>query len=133
MKLILLALCLFLAGCRADDSSPSATANKSPDSSVDTSLPVGDAEERLAVASRIRRSLRDQNIAAGVVVNGTKLAVSYQAASLEDASNTFIKQQGEAGMARIANAGFEILVISAQDSGGQTRTKEIPVTQYRTK
>ena len=133
MKLILLALCLLLAGCRADDSSTPANANRSPNSSVDTSMPIGDAEERVAVAARLRRSLREQNVAANVVVNGTKLTVSYNSASIEDAPDAFLKQQGEAGMARIANAGFETLIISAQDSSGQTRTKEIPVAQYRTK
>ena len=131
MKLILLALCLFLVGCGANG--PSATTDGPTSSSAPGRLPVGDAEERLAVAARIRRSLRDQGVAADVVVNGTKLTVSYQAASIEDAPDTFIKQQGKAGMGRIANAGFETLIISAQDSDGQTQTKELPIAQYRTK
>lgn len=132
MKLVILALCLFLAGCGANDSSTSGTANNSP-SSADTSLPVGDAEERLAIAAQIRRDLRDQKTPASVVVNGTKLNVAYKSASIEDAPDAFIKGQGKAGMARIANAGFVTLIISAQDSAGQDQTKEIAVEQYRTK
>lgn len=95
------------------------------------SLPVGDAEERLAVAARLRRELSGEK--ASVVVNGTKLVVSYKSASIEDAPDNFIQQQGKAGMARIANAGFETLIISAQDAAGQTSTKEISVASYRTK
>jgi hypothetical protein len=124
MKLVgLLICCLLLAGCAGRDSSerqPPAT------SSTEESLPVGDAEERLEVASRLRRELRDQK--AEVVVNGTKLVVTYKSAAVEDAADDFLQRQGTAGMARIANAGFETLIISARDS-----TKEIPVASYRTK
>lgn len=133
MKLIgLLTFCLLLAGCAGRDSSHPATGNNTPGASVpDMSLPVGDAEERLAVASQLRRELSGEK--ASVVVNGTKLVVSYKSASIEDAPDKFIQQQGKAGMARIANAGFETLIISAQDAAGQTQTKEIPVASYRTK
>jgi hypothetical protein len=96
-------------------------------------LPIGDPEDRLAVAAELRRYLREQNIAASVVVNGTKLMVSYKSAAIEEAPDTFIRQQGNAGMGRIANAGFETLIISGQDSSGETQTKEIPVAGYRTK
>ncbi len=133
MKLIiLLTFCLLLAGCAARDSSNSATGNNTPGASVpDTSLPVGDAEERLAVAARLRRELSNEK--ASVIVNGTKLVVTYKSASGADAPDNFIQQQGKDGMARIANAGFETLIISAQDASGQTRSKEIPVASYRTK
>ncbi|HEY0375973.1 MAG TPA: hypothetical protein VGC87_03360 [Pyrinomonadaceae bacterium] len=133
MKLaVVLTFCLFLAGCAARDSSrPAGGNNVSGASSPDTSLPVGDAEERLEVAARLRRELRDEQ--AGVIVNGTKLVVTYKAAAAADAADNFIRQQGKAGMARIANAGFETLTISAQDAGGETQTKEIPVASYRTK
>lgn len=133
MKLIvLLTFCLLLAGCAARDSSNSATGNNTPGaSSPDTSLPIGDAEERLAVAARLRRELSNEK--ATVIVNGTKLVVTYKSASSADAPDNFIQQQGKDGMARIANAGFETLLISAQDASGQTRSKEIPVASYRTK
>lgn len=131
MKLVgLLTLCLLLAGCAGRDSSGPAGGQPPRASSTGEALPVGDAEERLEVASRLRRELRGQ---AEVVVNGTKLVVTYKSAAIEDASDNFLEQQGKAGMARIANAGFETLVISARDSAGQTQTKEIPVTSYRTK
>jgi hypothetical protein len=129
--IILLALCLFLAGCRANDSSTSSTTRDSSTPTSDsTPLPVGDAEERLAVAARIRSNLRDQ---AKVIVNGTKLVVNYRSASIDDAPDAFISQQGKAGMARIADAGFETLIISAQDASGVTQTKELSVAQYRTR
>ena len=126
MKLIvLLTFCLLLAGCAGGNNSPGASA-------PDTSLPVGDAEERRDVAAGLRRELRDGK--AGVVVNGTKLVVTYKsAASAEDAADDFIRERGKAGMARIANAGFETLVVNAQGAGGQTETKEIPLASYRTK
>ena len=124
MKLVgLLIFCLLLAGCAGRDSSgPQPPAA----SSTEERLPVGDAEERLEVASRLRRELRSRG--ADVVVNGTKLVVTYKSAAAEDAADDFLRQQGTAGMARIANAGFETLILSARDS-----TKEIPVVSYRTK
>ena len=133
MKLVgLLICCLLLAGCAGRDSSGPAAGRQPPaTSSTEESLPIGDAEERLEVASRLRRELRDQK--ADVVVNGTKLVVSYKSAAIEDAPDNFLRQQGKAGMARIANAGFETLIISARDSAGQTQTKEIPVASYRTR
>ena len=133
MKLIVvLTFCLLLAGCAARNSSSPAGGNDATGaSSPDTSLPVGDAEERLEVAARLRRELRDEK--ASVIVNGTKLVVTYKAASAEDAADQFIRQQGKAGMARIANAGFETLIVKAEDAGGQTQTKEVPVASYRTK
>jgi hypothetical protein len=133
MKLVVvLTCCLFLAGCAARNSSRPAGGTDAPGaSSPDTSLPVGDAEERLEVAARLRRELRDEK--ASVIVNGTKLVVTYKAVSAEDAADQFIRQQGKAGMARIANAGFETLIVTAEDAGGQTQTKEIPVASYRTK
>ena len=128
----LLICCLLLAGCAGRDSSgPAAGRQPSGTSSGEPRLPVGDAEERLEVAARLRRELRDQK--ADVVVNGTKLVVSYKSASVEDAADNFLQQQGTAGMARIANAGFETLIVSARDAGGQTQTKEIPVASYRTR
>jgi type IV pilus biogenesis protein CpaD/CtpE len=133
MKLVVvLTFCLLLAGCAARNSSdPAGGNNATGASSPDTSLPVGDAEERLEVAARLRRELRGEK--AGVIVNGTKLVVTYRAASAEDAADQFIRQQGKAGMARIANAGFETLIVTAQDAGGGTQTKEVPVASYRTK
>ncbi|HWT01719.1 MAG TPA: hypothetical protein VN256_15840 [Pyrinomonadaceae bacterium] len=133
MKLIvLLTFCLLLGGCAGRNSPDSAGGNGAPGSSApDTSLPVGDAEERLAVAAGLRRELRDEK--ASVIVNGTKLVVTYKAASAEDAADDFIRRRGKAGMARIANAGFETLVVNAEDAGGQTGMKEIQVAPYRTK
>ena len=133
MKLVaVLTCCLFFAGCAARNASRPAGGNDASGASApDTSLPVGDAEERLEVAARLRRELRDEK--ASVIVNGTKLEVSYKAASAEDAADQFLRQQGKAGMARIANAGFETLIITAEDAGGQAQTKEIPVASYRTK
>lgn len=131
MKLIfLLTCCLLLAGCARDSSDPAAGREPHATSSGEP-LPVGDAEERLEVASRLRRELRSRG--ADVVVNGTKLVVTYKSASVEDAAEEFLEQQGKAGMGRIANAGFETLVISAGDSAGQARTKEIAVAAYRTR
>ncbi len=131
MKLIfLLTCCLFLAGCARESSDPAAGQQPHATSSGEP-LPVGDAEERLEVASRLRRELRSRG--ADVVVNGTKLVVTYKSASIEDAAAEFLEQQGKAGMARIANAGFETLVISARDSAGQAQTKEIAVAPYRTR
>lgn len=131
MKLILLlTCCLLLAGCARDSSGPAAGREPHATSSGEP-LPVGDAEERLEVASRLRGELRPRG--ADVVVNGTRLVVTYKSASTEDAADEFLGQQGKAGMARIANAGFETLVISAKDSAGQTRTKEIAVASYRTR
>jgi len=133
MKLVVvLTCCLLLAGCAAKDSPNSASGNNAPGaSSPDTSLPVGDAEERLEVAARLRRELRDEK--ASVIVNGTKLVVTYKAASAEEAADNFIRGRGKAGMARIANAGFETLIVTAEDAGGATQTKEVPVASYRTK
>ena len=133
MKLIgTFALCLLLAGCASDNSSGPAAGKQPPGSSpAGEPLPIGDAEERLAVAARLRRDLRDGQ--ATVIVNGTKLLVTYKSGTAEEAADNFIRQQGEAGMARIANAGFETLVVSAQDANGPPRTKEIPVASYRTK
>ena len=126
MKLIgLLTCCLLLAGCARDSSGPAAGRQPPATSSTGEPLPVGDAEERLEVASRLRRELRGQ---ADVVVNGTKLVVTYKSAA-----DDFLQQQGTAGMARIANAGFETLVISARGAGGEAQTKEIPVASYRTR
>ncbi len=132
MKLVgLIIFCLLLAGCAGRDASGPAAGQSPGPSSTGEALPVGDAEERLEVASRLRRELRSQG--ADVVVNGTRLVVSYKSASIDDAPDNFLEQQGKAGMARIANAGFETLIIQARDSGGQTQTKEIPVVAYRTK
>lgn len=133
MRLIAaLTFCLLLAGCAGRNSSRPAGGNDAPGaSSPDTSLPVGDAEERLEVAARLRRELRDEK--ASVIVNGTKLEVSYRAASAEDAADQFIRRQGKAGMARIANAGFETLIVTAEGAGGGRQTKELPVASYRTK
>ena len=134
MKLVVtLTCCLILCGCAARDSSRPAGGDNAPGaSSPDTSLPVGDAEERLEVAARLRRELRDEK--ASVIVNGTKLVVTYKASSsAEEAADQFMRGQGKAGMARIANSGFETLIVTAEDAGGQTQTKEIPVASYRTK
>jgi len=132
MKLAgLLTLCLLLAGCAGRDSSGPAGGGEPPGSSSTAEPPpVGDAEERLEVASRLRRELRGQ---ADVVVNGTKLVVTYKSAAIDDAPDDFLGQQGKAGMARIANAGFVTLVVSARGAGGAAETKEIPVAAYRTK
>jgi len=127
MKLaVLLTFCLLLAGCAGRDSSGPAAERQPHATSSGEPLPVGDAEERLEVAARLRRELRDQK--ADVVVNGIKLLVVYKSAAVEDAADDFLQQQGKAGMARIANAGFETLIITGRDS-----TKEIPVASYRTK
>ena len=133
MKLIaLVTLCLLLAGCASRNTPDSASGdNPQGASRPDTSLPVGDAEERLEVAAELRRELRGEK--AGVVVNGTKLVVTYKSASAEEAADNFIRRRGKAGMARIANAGFETLIVSAEVAGGQTQTKEIPVASYRTR
>ena len=127
MKLVaLLIFSLLLAGCARDAAGPAGSEQPPHATSAGEPLPVGDAEERLEVASRLRRELRDQK--AEVVVNGTRLVVTYKSAAVQDAADDFLRQQGKAGMARIANAGFETLIISAGDS-----TKEIMVAPYRTK
>lgn len=132
MKLVvLLIFCLLLGGCARDASGPAAGRQPPAASSTGEPLPVGDAEERLEVASRLRRELRGQK--ADVVVNGTKLVVTYRSAAVEDAADKFLEQQGTSGMARIANAGFASVIIMAKDSDGKTETREIPVESYRTK
>lgn len=94
---------------------------------------IGSTEERLAVAAQIRHHLRDQDIPALVVASGTKLTIHYKVALIEYAPDTFFRQQGEAGMKRIANAGFKTLVIEANDTSGKSQRKEFSVTQYISK
>jgi hypothetical protein len=127
-------------GTSADASPPvqttpaAAPVTPSPQASpTPTQEEVGSDKERLAVAAEIRHYLRDQDIPAYVVASGSELRVYYRVAQIEYAPDTFFKQQGKAGMERIANAGFETVVIEAQDPNGGTQKKEFSVSQYRSK
>ena len=118
----------------ANSSTPIPVSTQSPTTSIiSTPLPIGSNELRLSVAADIRHYLKDQDIPAQVVASGTKLTVNYEVAQIEYAPDTFFKQQGTAGMARIANAGFETLVFVARGSNGRSQRKEFSVTNYRTK
>lgn len=88
---------------------------------------LGSDEQRLAAAAEIRHHLRDQNIPAYVVASGTRLTISYRSALIDYAPETFFRQQGQEGMERLANAGFETLVIEAKDSNGRTQSRRFPV------
>jgi hypothetical protein len=107
-------------------SSPSPQASFTP-----TPQPIGNIEQRLAVASEIRHRLREQDIPAYVVASGTNLTITYQVGLIEYAPSTFLRQQGRSGMERMANAGFETLVIEAKDSSGRKQTKEFSLIEYR--
>ena len=107
----------------------------SPKQSGDSSgkIAVGTEDERLAVAAEIRHHLRDESIPAYVIASGTKLTVSYRAARIEYAPDTFFQQQGDAGIERLAAAGLDTLIIEAKDSDGRTQQKEFPLAAYQAK
>jgi hypothetical protein len=113
-------------------STPTPTPSHIPQTSVTPPpQPIGNNEQRLAVAAEIRDYLRDQDIPAYVVASGTKLTISYQVGLIEYAPDTFFRQQGRSGMERMATAGFETLVIEAKDSGGHNQIKEFSLIEYR--
>lgn len=91
----------------------------------------GHTEQQRAVASDIRRYFREQDIPADVAVNGNTLTVAYRAATIEYAPDTFVDQQGQAGLDRIADAGFETLEIQAKSLTGQQQSKSFRVADLR--
>jgi predicted nucleic acid-binding Zn ribbon protein len=106
---------------------PVSTAQPSP-----TPKPVGSNAERLQVAADVRHYLRDQDIPALVVASGSTLNVTYTYARMEyEPDETFMRQQGKQGFQRMANAGFETLVIEARDSSGYFKQKEFSLIKYR--
>lgn len=124
--LLLLGFCAYVAS-DISDGGESASPSASHQSSEVQRANSGSEEQRLAVAADIRRYLREQDIPAYVVASGTRLSISYRAALIDYVPETFFQQQGQEGIRRLASAGFETLVIEANDANGRTQKRGFPI------
>ena len=128
------ALCgLFGAIVKQDEKQQTSIVNtSSKPTSTPTPAPIGSSDERLQVAADVRHYLRDQDIPASVVASGTTLNVTYNYALMDyDPDKMFMKQQGKQGLKKMANAGFETLVIEANDKSGQSKKRTFSLIEYR--
>ncbi len=107
----------------------STTAKDSQPAAHASATPAGSNELRQQVAADIRRFLREQEIPAHVVPAGRALRIRYEIAQIEHTPDTFLRQQGREGIQRIHDAGFEEVIIEANNPNGQIAERRLSVTE----
>ncbi len=87
---------------------------------------------------RLMDSLRDEIVAqdrmASIIARKNKkcIYINYSTVTVDDASQGFLRQRGEAGIKDLVEAGFEKVSIEAKTENGNTSSREIVLSEYLT-